>query len=127
MNYQAITSDRQFKACTGLERAEFNQLCLDYKSHYLEKNGESYETYIAENCKEPPKFQSLESALFFVLFQTKNGQTKDVLGATFGMCGSSAHKNYVKFLALLDETLEKKSHAQTVVRKRRGTGRVLGG
>lgn len=111
MNYQTITNERQFKDTTGHSRLSFQKLLSDYEATYISEYGQTYESYIEENVTEPPKFKTLEEALFFVLFQLKNDLIWGSLGAVFQMAGSTAHTNFNRFLKLLDLTLEKKSHA----------------
>ena len=124
MDYRNISTERQFKACTGYGKDDFKKLCAGVSEYYISLHGESYESYIREymeNCGNvPPKFLNLEDALFFVLYQCKVGLTWDALGAPFGMCGSAALKNYDKFLGLLEGYLEKKSHAETRVHRSGG-------
>ncbi len=115
INYQGLSNERQLKASIGKGKAEFELLKKDFETFYIEKYGQSYEVYIEENVTEPPKLQNLEAALFFVLFQLKNGLTWDVLGAVFEMSGSTAHTNFKVFSKLLEQTLEKKSTAQKEV------------
>lgn len=108
MNFSNITTKRQFRDCTAMDRHEFDQLCADAESYYLEAHERSYEQYVLESVTEPPKFKHLSDALFFVLFQKKNDLVYGALGATFDMDGSSAHLNYNKFNLLLEQVLEKK-------------------
>jgi hypothetical protein len=43
--------------------------------------------------------------LFFVLFQLKNGLTYDVLGCIYGMDASTAQRNFVSHLRILQHAL----------------------
>ena len=108
MDYRLITTERQFKDCTAMGRKDFLELCKDINIWYEEKYGKTYENYILENVTEPPKFSTLNDALFFVLFQKKNDLIYGSLGATFKMDGSSAHLNYNKFNTMLENVLKKK-------------------
>lgn len=108
MDYRNITSKRQFKDATGYGKSDFLSLLKDYEATYLEKYGQMYEVYIEENVTEPPRLKSLGDALFFVLFQLKNGLIWGTLGVVFGMASSTAHDNFDKFSKLLEETLSKK-------------------
>jgi len=109
MTYQGITTDRQFKAATGYSKANFEKLLVDFDGTFQEEYGQAYEKYVLENVTEPPKLQTLESCLFFTLFQLKNGMLWDSLGFVFGMSGTSAHDNFKKYSAMLKRTLSKKT------------------
>ncbi len=115
MDYRQITSERQFKDATGYSLSAFAKLLEDYRATYLAKRGKTYEAYIENDVTETPRLKTLGDSLFFVLFQLKHGLIWGALGAVFGMAGSSAHDNFVYFSALLEETLEKKSDAETGV------------
>lgn len=112
MNYRTINSERQFKDATGYSKSSFAQLLLDYESTYFEQKEQTYEEYVEENVTEPPRMKSLGDALFFVLFQLKNGLIWGALGVVFEMSGTTAHDNFVKFSELLEQTLEKKMLCQ---------------
>ncbi len=109
MTYQGITTDRQFKSATGYSKANFEQLLADFERTFQEEYGQTYEKHILENVTEPPKLQTLETCLFFTLFQLKNGLIWDSLGFVFGMSGTSAHDNFRKYAAMLERTLAKKT------------------
>jgi hypothetical protein len=110
--YTQISTDRQFKASTGKSKSEFEALRIDLEKFYFEKNSQTYEAYIEERVFETPKLKNLGEALFFVLFQLKNGLTWDALSVVFGMSTATALTNFNVFLRLLEEMLEKKSDAQ---------------
>lgn len=112
MDYRTITSKRQFKDATSYSKVDFLKLLEDYEKTYIEKHGESYEKYI-EDLLETPKLKTLGDALFFVLFKLKNDMIWGTFGLVFGMSESAAHRNFEFFLNLLEETLQKKSDAQT--------------
>lgn len=112
INYKQISTERQFKAATGKSKSEFELLKIDFEKFYFDKRGQTYEEYIKESVYETPKLQSLGEALFFVLFQLKNGLTWDSLSVVFGMSAATALTNFNIFLELLEQTLEKKSNAQ---------------
>jgi len=109
MTYQGITTDRQFKSATGYSKDNFRILLSDFEKTYEEEYGQPYEEYVRDNVTEPPKLQTLESCLFFTLFQMKNDMIWDSLGFVFGMSGTSAHDNFGKYSAMLARTLSKKT------------------
>ena len=115
INHKQISSERQLKAAIGKSKPEFKLLKIDFENFYFEEYGQTYEEYIDENVQETPKLKNLEDALFFVLFQLKNGLTWDSLGVVCGMSGATAYTNFNTFSKLLESTLEKKSNAQTSV------------
>ena len=108
MTYHGITTDRQFKSATGYSKDNFRVLLSDFEKTYEEEFGQPYEDYVRENVTEPPKLQTLESCLFFTLFQMKNDMLWDSLGFVFGMSGTAAHDNFKKYAAMLGRTLSKK-------------------
>ena len=112
MNYRDINSERQFKDATGHSQNSFSRLLEDYENTYLDKYGQTYESYIDKDVTEQPKLKTLGDGLFFVLFQIKNDLIWGSLGCVFGMAGSSAHDNFEFFSDLLELTLEKKSDAK---------------
>lgn len=114
-HYTQIPTERQFRAATGKGKSEFESLLADLEKFYAEEYGLTYEDYVKENVTEAPKLQNLGEALFFVLFQLKNGLTWDSLSVVFGMSTATAHSNFNVFLTLLEQMLEKKSHAQAGV------------
>ena len=109
MTYQGITTDRQFKSATGYSKNNFKVLLSDFENTYQEEYGQSYEEYVRNNVTESPKLQTLESCLFFTLFQMKNDMLWDSLGFVFSMSGTSAHDNFKKYASLLARTLSKKT------------------
>jgi hypothetical protein len=109
MTYHGITTDRQFKTATGYSKANFEKLLSDFENTYLEEYGQNYEEYIRENVTELPKLRTLETCLFFTLFQMKNDMMWDSLGVVFGMSGTSAHDNFKKYASMLARTLSKKT------------------
>ena len=91
-----------------MSRREFGRLSRDFAACFEQERGCTYAEYIEQSCEETPRLQTLEDALFFILFQTKNDLIFGLLGATFGMSLSSAHKDYTRFTTLLARTLAKK-------------------
>ena len=111
MDYRQINSERQFKDATGYSKSDFASLLAAYEATYLSKHGQTYEEYIEESVTEEPRLKTLGDSLFFILFQMKNVLIWGALGVVFGMAGSTAHDNFVRFSELLAECLEKKSDA----------------
>lgn len=112
LDYITQMSDRQFKSSTGHSKEEFNSLLKDYKAEFESEYGCSYATYINERIHEDivVKLPNLDSCLFFVLYQYKNGLIYDSLGFTFQMGGSTAYENFKRYSSLLESTLKKRQN-----------------
>lgn len=108
MDYTNIRTDRQFRAASGMSKAEFVSLLYDFEQSFYELKGKHYSDYILEDVMETPKLKTLGDCLFFVLFQNKNDLSWDSLGAVFGLSGSGAQQNFARHADLLEQTLLKK-------------------
>lgn len=109
LDYIHKMSERQFKACTGYSRDEFNSLLNDFIETFQEEYGFSYETYLERLQKDiNVKLPNLFSCLFFVLYKYKNDLTYDAQGLVFSMSGSTACENFKRYSILLEKTLKKK-------------------
>jgi hypothetical protein len=108
MSYKNIhsMSPRLWKSTTGLSKQQFSilltkfQIC--YESYYESTLTEGFESLNIKN----PILETYETCLFFVLFQLKNGLTFDILGFIFNTDGSNAHRNFERYLFVLEMTLE---------------------
>jgi hypothetical protein len=98
-------SPRLWKSTTGLSKKQFDilltkfQIC--YESYYKSTLTEVFCNLSVQN----PILETYEACLFFVLFQLKNGLTFDVLGFVFNTDGSNAHRNFERYLFVLEMTL----------------------
>lgn len=108
-SYKDLKNDRQWKATTGVSEKDFASLCNAFGKAYEMKHEVSLEQG-AINLGQELALPSYEDCLFFVLFQLKNGLTQDCLGPVFSMDGSSAWRNFQKYLQVLELTL-KQEHA----------------
>jgi Helix-turn-helix of DDE superfamily endonuclease len=113
-----LKNDRQWKAATGVSEKDFIELSNAFEKAYEMKQGISLEQASA-NLGQPFALPSYKDCLFFVLFQLKNGLTQDCLGLVFGMDGSSAWRNFQKYLSVLELALQQehalpKRHFQSV-------------
>src|SRR5215210_4413025 len=105
-SYKDLKNDRQWKATTGVSEKDFTSLCSAFSKAYEMKHEVSLEqgaNHLAQELALP----SYEDCLFFVLFQLKNGLTQDCLGPVFNMDGSSAWRNFQKYLQVLELALKK--------------------
>jgi Helix-turn-helix of DDE superfamily endonuclease len=108
MSYKNIhsLSPRLWKSTTGLSKRQFELLLPKFQFCY-ENYYKTNLTTIFHNLNiENPILSTYEACLFFVLFQLKNGLTFDVLGFVFNTDGSNAHRNFERYLLVLEQTLE---------------------
>jgi Helix-turn-helix of DDE superfamily endonuclease len=104
ISYKDVSNERQWKATTGLSKEDFVLL----RSAFAKAYEMLYEVGLqqgAENLKQEVVLSNYEECLYFVLFQLKNGLTNDCLGVIFGMDGSSAYRNFQKYLLVLELAL----------------------
>jgi hypothetical protein len=99
-------SPRLWKSTTGLTKSQFDILCakfqISYETYYKMTLMEGFEALNIKN----PILSSYDACLFFVLFQLKNGLTFDTLGFIFNTDGSNAHRNFMRYLFVLEMTLD---------------------
>jgi hypothetical protein len=103
-NYKEIRNERQYKAMTGLSQQEFISLSSAFGIAYQQINGVSLQQAIANLGKEVI-LSSYEDCLYFTLFQLKTAQSFDCLGVLFNMDGATAHRNFVKYVQLVELAL----------------------
>ena len=104
-SYKGLKNDKQWKATVGMSEKDFVILCTAFSKAYEMKHELSLEQ-AATNLTQEFALSSYEDCLFFVLFQLKNGLTQDCLGPVFGMDGSSAWRNFQKYLPVLELALK---------------------
>ena len=104
-SYKDLNNERQWKATVGVSEKDFVILCAAFGKAYELKDGVSLQQ-AAANLTQEFALCSYEHCLFFVLFQLKNGLTQDCLGPVFGMDGSSAWRNFQKYLLILELALQ---------------------
>jgi hypothetical protein len=107
ISYKDVNNERQWKATTGLSEKDFFSLSAAFQQAYEMMHEVSLQQG-AENLKMEVVLNSYEQALYFVLFQLKNGLTWDSLGVSFGMEGSNACRNFQKYLKVLEGALRQK-------------------
>lgn len=113
VSYKNVRNERQWKATTGLSQQNFTALCTAFKKTCELLHDISLE-YGTEEQKQGIALNTYEDALYFVLFQLKNGLTWDCLGVLFSMDGSNACRNFQKYLKVLEAAL----HQEGVLPKR---------
>jgi hypothetical protein len=89
--FQNLSTDKEYKASTGISKSEFNLLFLSFEKLYNSKKGSGIENLYK------PLFTDKEEALFFILYYLKTYPTYQILGLQFGISEASAY-NYVKML-----------------------------
>lgn len=104
VSYKNVRNERQWKATSGLSKEDFFSLCTAFEKAYETLHGVSL-VKGAENLDQELALSSYEDCLYFVLFQLKNGLTNDCLGVLFSMDGSSASRNFRKYLDVLEVAL----------------------
>ena len=104
-SYKDIRNERQWKAMTGLTQVEFASLSLAFGSAYEQLQGVTLQQGLANLGKEAV-LSSYEECLYFMLFQLKTAQSFDCLGVLFNMDGSSAQRNFSKYLQVLELALQ---------------------
>jgi len=104
-NYKEIRNERQWKAMTGLSEQEFNSLSTAFRRAYEKISGVTLGQGIA-NLGREVVLSSYEDCLYFILFQLKTAQSFDCLGVLFNMDGSSAQRNFQKYVQVLELALQ---------------------
>lgn len=104
VSYQDVRSERQWKATTGLSQEEFCLLCASFARAYELQHSVSLPQSQA-NLHQHFVLNSYEEALYFVLFQLKNDLSADSLGVVFGMDGSTAWRNFQRYVPVLEGAL----------------------
>src|SRR3954470_17513216 len=104
-SYKEIRNERQWKAMTGLSQQEFTSLSTAFGIAYETINGIALQQGVANLGKEVV-LSSYEDCLFFTWFELKTAQSFDCLGVLFHMDGSSAQRNFVKYLQVVELALQ---------------------
>lgn len=112
--YHNAQNERQYKAATGLSRAEFEALYELFAPHYLPKKPLPYSTHTL------PVLTDKKEALFFILHYHKAYPTLQNLGMYFGMSDATASH----YLELLKPCLKAALQQQQLLAKRLFTGQA---
>jgi hypothetical protein len=111
--YANARNDRQYKAATGLSRAEFDELYDLFKCFYTPKQPAAYSPYL-------PVLTNKKEALFFILHYYKAYPTLQNLGMYFGLSDAAASH----YLELLKPCLKAALQQQNVLAQRLFTGQT---
>lgn len=105
MQLSELTTERKWRAATGLDEKRFYKLLERFKVSYETLHKKS----IAQKQEAEKHFEfcisNEEELLYFTLFSLKVGLTYDLLGLVCGMNASSAQKNQEKGLKVLAKAL----------------------
>jgi hypothetical protein len=107
VSYKDVRNNRQWKATIGLSEESFHELSTAFGTAY-ERFHELGIERLAASRKQPLLLPTYKDALFFALFQLKNGLTQDCLGALFGMDGVTACYHFHKYVEVLELALRDK-------------------
>lgn len=100
----ALTTERQWRAVSGVDQARFEKLLVLFTASYRELFGHAVADRQAE-LEVTPSLQSEHELLFFTLFSLKAGLTYDVLGFVSGMETANAKRNQTLGLQVLEQAL----------------------
>jgi hypothetical protein len=117
MQLSELTTERKWRAATGLNEDRFYKLLERFKVAY-----EALYKKSIEQKQEAEKhfdfcISNEEELLYFTLFSLKSGLTYDLLGLVGGMNASSAQKNQAKGLKVLARALGEHMPTRTIKTK----------
>ncbi len=109
LSISKLTTERKWRAATGLTQARFNTLLHHFK--------QAYARIFALEITERDSFaihesiiKTEEELLFFTLFSLKCGLTYDLLGLVSGMDNSNAKRYQERGISVLQEALANSCH-----------------
>ncbi len=109
LSISSLTTERKWRAATGLTQARFHTLLHYFKQAYARL----FALQIAERdsfALHESIIKTEEELLFFTLFSFKSGLTYDLLGIVSGMDNSSAKRYQERGISVLQEALEHSCH-----------------
>jgi hypothetical protein len=101
MQLSELTTERKWRAATGLNQERFYKLLERFKASYERQYKKSIEQKQEAEKHFDFCLSNEEELLYFTLFSLKSGLTYDLLGLVCGMNASSAQKNQGKGLKVL--------------------------
>ena len=105
-----LTTDRKWRAATGLAQDKFERLLAHFKRTYALVTGADM-TERGEFTPQATVIKTEEELLLFTLFSFKSNLTYDLLGLVIGLDGSNAKINQQLGILILKETLAQSGHA----------------
>lgn len=109
VNREELRNERQWRACIGVNKAQFHRLSSMVGEAYEELHGITITEQIS-SYSEDVFFKSYEDIVFFTLFSLKSGLSYDVLGFCFNVSGSTAFNNQVIGVRFLQMALQQNDH-----------------
>jgi hypothetical protein len=109
LSYQDLTTERQWRGCTGVSKAQFENLSILFSNTYEKQRGYDL-NQLSKNLDVELSLPDYKSCLFFVLYALKSGVSFDILSFNFGMSVSATHKNFKRYLSVLKDSLEEAGH-----------------
>jgi Helix-turn-helix of DDE superfamily endonuclease len=101
--FNNLRTDRQYKASTGLSKAEFEELYAVFEKLYIPKTANPY------TSNHPPVLTDKKEALFFILHYYKSYPTLQNMGLYFGFSDFTA-STYLELLKpILKASLQSKA------------------
>jgi hypothetical protein len=107
LKIESLTTDRKWRASTGLSEEKFNKLLILFTLSHKELFGKSLIERNAESGSNKALIETEKELLFFTLFSLKSGLTYDLLGLVSGFDGSNAKRHQEHGLEVLKYTLSK--------------------
>jgi hypothetical protein len=104
-NIDQLKSDREWRGVLGIPENKFRNLLIMYEIEYKKVYGVPIELVRERLGIDNPLLCSYTECLFFTLFQLKSGLTYDVLGFLWGSNMSTAQRNFVSCLSILEGAL----------------------
>jgi hypothetical protein len=105
---RALNNDRLLRACTGLNRKAFNQLCRDFdKAYEADLAADTRPRQRGRGGGRKARLRSIEEKLFFILFYFKCYPTFDLLGLLFDLERGRSNRWVHRLQKILEEALGK--------------------
>ncbi|WP_199879951.1 helix-turn-helix domain-containing protein, partial [Arundinibacter roseus] len=105
-----LKNERQWRSATGLNKERYIKLLKLFDSSYQNTFGCTLPERQAQSPMDTV-ITSIEDLLFFTLFSLKCGLTFDLLGLVTGMDGSTANRNKVLGVSILQSALYNNGYA----------------
>ena len=109
LSISQLTTERKWRAATGLTQARFNRLL----PHFSQAYSRLFDLQIAERAASAlheSVIKTEEALLLFTLFSFKSGLTYDLLGFVSGMDASNAKRYQDRGITVLQEALSVTGH-----------------
>lgn len=99
-----LTTDRKWRAATGINQTRFEKLLVLFTASYFELHGKTLAERQADGLGTA-SIQAEQELLLFTLFSLKAGLTYDLLGLVCGLDGSNAQRNQQLGMRVLQHAL----------------------